>query len=429
MFSTYGRFLLKMSDSRVTILIAGVGAFFHVLRFCVDIISRVSASLSSDSDTKKGGKKEQQGDTNKNLSESSKWSIKNFGGSLHKSFALRGSTTQTKSDTNTSFPNVEEPFTPEEEGQQQFSNTLSNVSLLLQIGLFVYLLVTTVLVSIDIEYHGYKNAIYRGIPLGAATVGSFFCLLTSISDFRRKRFGAFQRFFYLLASLFPFANWFIVVQDKTTTNTKITVIDGVTLSTFILQLIIALVEVKVSRNIEEEQQKKEVDPSKKAHLNKRAILRILKPYFWPASTASSATINRIRAILTWVFVASSKACSLTAPIFLGKASTELSRFEYAACARNAMFYALLQFLSSAFNQGQSLIYLKVAQTAFVELSEVSFSHLHSLSLGWHLQKKLGEGMYNRPIYIYDILHITSYTLYIFPTVLISSQSLITKSIS
>ena len=60
------------------------------------------------------------------------------------------------------------------------------------------------------------------------------------------------------------------------------------------------------------------------------------------------------------------------------------------------------FRSSAFNQGQSLIYLKVAQTAFVELSEVSFSHLHSLSLGWHLQKKLGEGMYNRPIYIYDI---------------------------
>ena len=39
---------------------------------------------------------------------------------------------------------------------------------------------------------------------------------------------------------------------------------------------------------------------------------------------------------------------------------------------------------------QSLFYLKVAQAAFVQLSEVSFYHLHSLSLDWHLRKKLGE---------------------------------------
>jgi ABC-type transport system involved in Fe-S cluster assembly fused permease/ATPase subunit len=37
-----------------------------------------------------------------------------------------------------------------------------------------------------------------------------------------------------------------------------------------------------------------------------------------------------------------------------------------------------------------LVYLKVAQAAFVQLSEDSFKHLHSLSLDWHLIKKLGE---------------------------------------
>lgn len=32
----------------------------------------------------------------------------------------------------------------------------------------------------------------------------------------------------------------------------------------------------------------------------------------------------------------------------------------------------------------------MAQAAFVQLSEASFKHLHSLSLDWHLRKKLGE---------------------------------------
>jgi ABC-type transport system involved in Fe-S cluster assembly fused permease/ATPase subunit len=39
---------------------------------------------------------------------------------------------------------------------------------------------------------------------------------------------------------------------------------------------------------------------------------------------------------------------------------------------------------------QGLVYLKVAQAAFVQLSLAAFSHLHSLSLDWHLRKKLGE---------------------------------------
>lgn len=55
-------------------------------------------------------------------------------------------------------------------------------------------------------------------------------------------------------------------------------------------------------------------------------------------------------------------------------------------------YSLIQFFGAAFKEGQSLIYLKVAQAAFIQLSEVVFVHLHQLSLDWHLQKKLGEVM-------------------------------------
>ncbi len=41
---------------------------------------------------------------------------------------------------------------------------------------------------------------------------------------------------------------------------------------------------------------------------------------------------------------------------------------------------------------QSLVYHKVAQAAFVQLSKVLFYHLHSLSVDWHLMKKLGEAI-------------------------------------
>jgi ABC-type transport system involved in Fe-S cluster assembly fused permease/ATPase subunit len=51
---------------------------------------------------------------------------------------------------------------------------------------------------------------------------------------------------------------------------------------------------------------------------------------------------------------------------------------------------VIGFLGSTFREGQSLIYLKVAQAAFVQLSETTFVHLHTLSLDWHLSKKLGE---------------------------------------
>jgi len=101
-------------------------------------------------------------------------------------------------------------------------------------------------------------------------------------------------------------------------------------------------------------------------------------------------LNRTRAVTTWLCVALSKACSLTAPLFLGKASSALSKFDYEGCARNAAIFGAIQFSSSMFKECQSLIYLKVAQAAFVQLSEVSFYHLHSLSFDWHLKKKLGE---------------------------------------
>lgn len=81
---------------------------------------------------------------------------------------------------------------------------------------------------------------------------------------------------------------------------------------------------------------------------------------------------------------------LTAPIMVGRASTALAHQDYATTVRYSIFYATLVFLGVVFNEAKSLVYLRVAQAAFVQLSEAAFDHLHHLSLDWHLRKKLGE---------------------------------------
>ena len=39
---------------------------------------------------------------------------------------------------------------------------------------------------------------------------------------------------------------------------------------------------------------------------------------------------------------------------------------------------------------QSIVYLKVKQQANIQLAVQAFSHLHKLSLNWHLSKKMGN---------------------------------------
>jgi hypothetical protein len=130
--------------------------------------------------------------------------------------------------------------------------------------------------------------------------------------------------------------------------------------------------------------------AKKRTLSRSAIVTLLKPYFWPDATSDSAMVNRFRAILTWFCVILSKSCNLISPMYLGWASTALAHKDYLSCIIYSILYSAVQFFGATFKEAQSLVYLEVAQAAFVQLSETTFAHLHSLSLDWHLRKKLGE---------------------------------------
>ena len=58
--------------------------------------------------------------------------------------------------------------------------------------------------------------------------------------------------------------------------------------------------------------------------------------------------------------------------------------------QSIILFCLLKFCTSFFKEMQSAMYLKVKQQATIELAELIFSHVHNLSLHWHLSKKTGN---------------------------------------
>lgn len=114
---------------------------------------------------------------------------------------------------------------------------------------------------------------------------------------------------------------------------------------------------------------------------------LLKSYFFP-----KGCLNKLRCLATFVFLAGSRGCNLLSPIFIGLAVDELSQDfpERNEVFKNVAIFAGLKLASSALQELQRVAYLKVGQIAFVEVSETTFRHLHSLSLDWHLKKKLGK---------------------------------------
>lgn len=129
---------------------------------------------------------------------------------------------------------------------------------------------------------------------------------------------------------------------------------------------------------------------KAQHASLFEISLILKPYFWPNSGTDGLLINRTRSFLTWLCVSLSKTCSLIAPQFLASATNALVNGNYQRAMESILLYNAFRFGSSLFKEMQSMIYLKVKQQANIQLAEQAFSHIHQLSLNWHLSKKMGN---------------------------------------
>jgi ATP-binding cassette, subfamily B, heavy metal transporter len=136
---------------------------------------------------------------------------------------------------------------------------------------------------------------------------------------------------------------------------------------------------------------KAIEP-KKTTLTFFELLQVLLPYFWPEAGMDGALVNRIRSTSTWMMVILSKGCNLYAPFFIASAANDLLAGKLATASKAMAIYCLLRLLASFFREMQSILYIKVKQQASIQLQELTFRHLHSLSLTWHLSKKTGSVM-------------------------------------
>ncbi len=120
------------------------------------------------------------------------------------------------------------------------------------------------------------------------------------------------------------------------------------------------------------------------------LLKVLKPFFWPDKGTDGALLNRIRAVSTYFLITISKVCSLFAPFFLKDATNYLLKYDYDAAVEAIIWFCILKFCTSLFKELQGIMYLKVKQQATIELAENVYTHIHNLSLNWHLSKKTGN---------------------------------------
>jgi len=376
-------------------VVSFVGAFFNVLRFAVDVIT-----VAAKSEDKKEQEKELLDKSDHSSSSGFNKSAVVFDGRLSTTrlSTLRKSKKQPRNENvvanTTNDANGNGTDSDEEGGSAEIEierspaeKMVSFLSVLFQLAGFIFFLVMTVLNATGNSSDPINDACYSAIPLGASSVGLLFGLWVAIRDYKRQRFASAQRLFYVISTGITMLGNIVLVADPPDTTKGSTSVDYIVMACLIVYFFLSLIETQVFQFPKSKDSAETTE--KKAHLG-NALLLILKPYFWPDATSSSAFLNRTRAILTWVCVIGSKACSLTSPIFLGKASTALAQYDYPECARNAIYFSVIQFSSTLLKECQSLFYLKVAQAAFVQLSEVAFHHLHSLSLDWHLRKKLGE---------------------------------------
>eukprot|EP00924_Labyrinthula_sp_SR-Ha-C_P012519 snap_masked-scaffold_10-processed-gene-9.18-mRNA-1 protein AED:0.07 eAED:0.07 QI:0/-1/0/1/-1/1/1/0/766 len=146
---------------------------------------------------------------------------------------------------------------------------------------------------------------------------------------------------------------------------------------------------------EEEKKKDDLFQSKSSTspniLTDTEFLKLLKPYFLP-----DGGLNKLRCILTFIFLGGSRGVKLLAPIYIGLAVDEVSSSTFSSYPdlydvfKFVGIYCLLNISSSYLDEMHKVAYLRVGQVAYTQIAKKTFEHLHTLSLDWHVKKKMGS---------------------------------------
>jgi len=141
---------------------------------------------------------------------------------------------------------------------------------------------------------------------------------------------------------------------------------------------------EAERQLELQYERQRLFSQRQSRVRLPELKKMLRPYFWPDGLGP-----RLSVFLTWAALIGSKVSSIIGPLYIGYAVSSLVNDNIVPW-KYIIVYCLFQFLNSGLKQLQNAIYLRVKQEAFVQIAQFTFRHLHSLSLNWHLKKKMGN---------------------------------------
>ena len=118
------------------------------------------------------------------------------------------------------------------------------------------------------------------------------------------------------------------------------------------------------------------------------VRSVILPFLWPRESAGL----RARVVIALVFLIAAKIITVQVPFFFKAVVDRLSEPESAALAlplAALLAYGLARLCASGFSELRDAIFAKVAETAGRLVSLRVFSHLFSLSLRYHLERRTG----------------------------------------
>lgn len=93
--------------------------------------------------------------------------------------------------------------------------------------------------------------------------------------------------------------------------------------------------------------------------------------------------------MTWVFLIFSKVSNICAPLFIAKATDDLTAGKMSTTTKHIIIYAVLLLSNKVFKELQAISYIRVKLIAGIQLQVKVFTHILSLSMDWHQRKSMG----------------------------------------
>ena len=129
------------------------------------------------------------------------------------------------------------------------------------------------------------------------------------------------------------------------------------------------------------------DPESHVNVSYLKLWFLFRPYFFPKGCD-----NQTRAALSYVCMLVSQGCSIYAPLTIGYATDALTRKDSTETVKYIVLYVCLNYAVQQLTELQNCVYQEVRSAAYRSIATKIFDHLLSLSIDWHLKKRMGVAL-------------------------------------